>query len=49
MKDIWEWMDSTRTLTPDTDVDEKPVGHRIQWWEQLAEHTWYKEGRIAIV
>jgi hypothetical protein len=42
-------MDTTRTFIADPDVDDKAIGHRIQWWEQLAEQVWQKEGRITIV
>jgi len=47
LQETWEWMD----LEPmdDENVDEKPIGERLPWWELLVDRWIAKEGILSLV
>jgi len=47
LQETWHWMDSE--LIDDDNVDEKPIGDRLPWWEILVDRWVDREGILSLV
>ncbi|KAF2663148.1 hypothetical protein BT63DRAFT_461526 [Microthyrium microscopicum] len=48
LQETWQWMDS-ELIEYDENINDKPIGERLPWWELLVERFMSREGILSIV